>query len=117
MHDLRCKTTYVASYRTEGCTVQILLAYLLGGPHGIQSKITIFLTKNLSLDAIVVVEFCVILRKLFVWTCILHCTNEFINNCPIICSGCHLNWVIPSCDNNLSWQWRVAIAANRLLIQ
>ena len=41
MHDLRCKTTYVASYRTEGCAVQILLAYLLGGPHGIQTKITL----------------------------------------------------------------------------
>ena len=63
MHDLRCKTTYVASYRTEGCAMHILLAYLLGGLHGIQTKIIIFLTKNLSLtevDAIVVVEFCVI---------------------------------------------------------
>ena len=60
MHDLRCKTMYVASYRTEGCAMQILLAYLLGGPHGIQTKITIFLTKKSLLDTIVVVEFYVI---------------------------------------------------------
>ena len=49
MHNLRCKTTYIASCRTERCAMQILLAYPLGGPHGIQTKITIFLTKNLSL--------------------------------------------------------------------
>ena len=49
MHDLLCKTMYITSYRTGGCAMQILLAYPLGGPHGIQTKITIFLTKKLSL--------------------------------------------------------------------
>ena len=43
----------MASCRTKGCDIQTLLAYILGGPHGIQTKnrsnLPFFAIKNISL--------------------------------------------------------------------
>ena len=59
-YDLCFNTMYIASCTTQWCSMQILLAYLLGGPYGIQKK-----TANLQccnqkslLGAFMAVELC-----------------------------------------------------------